>query len=731
MHGSFPSHIHANPPIGGPAHSASITRAKMPRLALSQSALQVAHTPWPPGDLSFRRPFRGNSSSDGLLHTARSAPKFSGAYTERLAERDMRRPLAFDMRDFSSSRGSTAFSNTMERVRTAPALSDFRMSDVMSVSATSLEKTADLDNWPSTNSAGSNSWLRRLEHFLEVRLQMATDGETKLLAFHECFAQFGELFKGYRPLLSQIHKAYDEHISGGKAATLRVIQIEAELFHLQEQAREEVRKSAIRVTEQLEGMQQSVTNSEAEKSEALILLADARKQLAEAAIEVAYRKKLNDEIHEESRAFCSGYRWILKNVVKTEEPNDMDALESVTLIQKLEKAQAESHSQQQQIRYFTSAAEVVYVQNMLEAERKAYAVEVEHVSTELENMRSIEGDCRKALDASEARRKVLEVEMKTVKERLDNTFMLHLGNSPDIPQFMRTAHPLINRGVERDDVLDIIRTCIRLSLQKYDGGEYPELKEIFAEAIMLKYTSHTVAEWGRNVLEALEFYRDDYDCNLFGSILATTAGSHLLIHRARTTEEAAKLLSALVLRLPPPTTSEDVEKNEEKVQETEAVAVMDLLKELPTVFPHKTSEQIQALVDVLRTQPFANHIIDIAAIARGQPTAPDSLFLDILNKQTIEEALQYASEMRRVWIDMLYVHTCCQCVAVCFCVLLCAFVYTKHTYVHTQSTHICIHTTHKRSQLAQLRCTSHTLALKIGVRVCACTRVHVHVYTCM
>ena len=246
----------------------------------------------------------------------------------------------------------------------------------MSVSATSLEKPADLDNWPSTNSAGSNSWLRRLEHFLDVRLSMAVDQDAKLFAYHECFAQFGELFKGYRPLLSRIHNAYDEHINSGKTSTIKVVQVEAELFALQENAQQEVRKSAARVSEQLQGMREAVAKAEQEKNDALKQLAETKKQLEAAYMEVERRKELNDEIHEQARAFCAGYRWVMKNVVKTEEPNDMDALESVTLIQKLEKAQAESHSQQQLIKYYTSAAEIEYCKGILEEERKSYAVEV-------------------------------------------------------------------------------------------------------------------------------------------------------------------------------------------------------------------------------------------------------------------------------------------------------------------------------------------------------------------
>lgn len=261
---------------------------------------------------------------------------------------------------------------------------------------------------------------------------MAADTEAKMLAYHECFAQFSELFTLYRPLLSRIHKAYDEHIRTSRSASEKIAQVEAELFAVQEHAQEQVRKSALSVTEQLAGMKAAVAKAEKEKEEARKLLAETKKQLQDANKEVERRTEMNDEIQEQARAFCSGYRWILKNVVKTEEPNDMDALESVTLIQKLERAQAESHSQQQQIRYYTSAAEVVHVQSILEEERKAYALETDRLTEELENVRNIESDCRNALETAENRCKGLEKHVKEVDERLDNTFMLHMGDGADI-----------------------------------------------------------------------------------------------------------------------------------------------------------------------------------------------------------------------------------------------------------------------------------------------------------
>jgi hypothetical protein len=656
----------SNLTLGTPGKSAKIASSKMPRLAFSQLTSQ--------GQEKMPNGRRAHASGEGqqvLDHrfddyrsTARSAPsrhigelgatKMSGAFTERLSERDWRRPaLAFDMRDMPSSRGSTGTFSTMDRVVTAPTISDIRMSDLQRTNPASLDRPAELDNWPSTTSAGSNSWLRRLEHFLDVRLASAADKEAKLLAFHECFAQFSELFKLYRPLLSKIYMAYDECINTRKTASVQMSKVEAEVFVLQEKAQEEVRKSAIRVTEQLKDMKDAVAKAEKEKQVALELLADTKKQLEDVHAEMERMRSEHDEIVERARAFCSGYRWILKQVVKTEEPNDMDALETVTLIQKLEAAQTETYAQQKQIDYYKNTANVVYVQNILEEERKAYALETDRITAELDNLRSAESDCRKALEISEDKCTVLETEVKSVNARLNTTFLPHLGDGPDIPEMMRTSHPLVNRKVEKRDVLEILSICMELSLKQFDNGAYPKVEQTFTDAIKAKYEQHTVAEWSRNVLEALETFRDQHECSLLGSLLANTTSSHMLIHRAKASSEAVCALTE-ISRRQKPFAEEDAEKEGKEASSSvqdEHVPAVDLMKELYSAFPYKTQAHWQELIDLLQSKPFEDHNINISAIARGEHEGADSQLLHLLEKQAVEEVLQYTSEFKAGLIE--------------------------------------------------------------------------------
>lgn len=259
-------------------------------------------------------------------------------------------------------------------------------------------------------------------------------------------------------------------------------------------------------------------------------------------------------------------------------------------------------------------------------------------------MRYIESDCRKALEVAEETCKVLEFDMRSTNDRLENTFMLHLGDGPDIPEFLRTAHPLVNRGVEKEDVLDIMRMCIKQSLAEFDGGRYPHLQTIFVEAIKTKYESHTVAEWGRNVLEALESYRtSESDCELIGSILATTVSSHLLLLRANSDAEFGNALSELAQFVVDASGSSQksaftviFNRKDTKAltyqiflagvegASADVVASSKLMEELSHVFPTKSETNIQAISDLLGKAIFENHKINVADILRGEPGSVDA-----------------------------------------------------------------------------------------------------------
>ena len=625
---------------GSPGHSTKIAREKMPKLAMPVLKSRDKHAGHTHGVQSVpgsapnaRRPFRSGDGQAFMISgefdqpsTARSAGMLgigglgatkpnSGAHTERLAERDWRKPGLGkeDSLDVPFSRGSTGSHSivAMERVRTVPRLSEFNNAEIARLSGTSLQKTAELDNWPSTNSASSNSWLRRLEHFLETRLAQATDKEARLLAFHECFAQFSELFKLYRPLLSRIHMAYDEYIADGQTASLKVSQAQAELFALQEHAQQEVRKSAICVTEQLADMKAAVANAEKERDQAVKELAAVKAELEGERKEVAEERAGNAAIREQARAFCSGYRWIIKNVLKQEEPHDMDALENVTLIQKLEKTTAQNDSQQKQLDYYASTAEIVYVQNVLQEERKAYLADTERLSSEFSQLQNVEAECRKDLEKWQERCKALEANIQAVNDRLDKTYLPPLGDNERLPVFLRTEHPLVSRDVEKEEITDLLQTCMKRSIEAYDSGTYPDLESIFIDAVREKWEKHTVAEWGRNVLQAIDNFPLDADCQLLGSMLATTMGTHMLIHRDKVNSECAAALTWLSKHL--------MEREGKGHERQDFVSAKDLSNDIRLAFPNKTEAQWQALVGLLSNVTFAGHDIDIHAIARGEP----------------------------------------------------------------------------------------------------------------
>ena len=68
---------------------------------------------------------------------------------------------------------------------------------------------------------------------------------------------------------------------------------------------------------------------------------------------------------------------------------------------------------------------------------------------------------------------------------------------------MRTSPTcgIVNRGVQKEDVQDAVHRCIKLAQEHFNDGKYPDAEEIFTSVIKSKYEQHTVAEWGRNILE--------------------------------------------------------------------------------------------------------------------------------------------------------------------------------------------------------------------------------------
>ena len=213
----------------------------------------------------------------------------------------------------------------------------------------------------------------------------------------------------------------------------------------------------------------------------------------------------------------------------------------------------------------------------------------------------------------------------------------HLGNpelidegSPDIPELLRTTFPIVNRCLEREDLLDVARMCIKNGVQEFDEGKYPNLPNIFVNVMKTKYEQHTVAEWGRNFFEALESHRSEYDLQLIGSLFATTASSHLLLHRANTVAEFVVALREVA---------------------KEGVSCSDLIKKLPNVFPYKSEVNLQEITKLLHSAPFLMHKIRLEDLSNGVPDELDSQLLDLLNAQTVQEVQQYTEELREGLID--------------------------------------------------------------------------------
>jgi hypothetical protein len=214
---------------------------------------------------------------------------------------------------------------------------------------------------------------------------------------------------------------------------------------------------------------------------------------------------------------------------------------------------------------------------------------------------------------------------------------------------MRTAPTcgVVNRGVQKEEVRDVVQRCIELGTEYYNEGKYPHLEQVFTSVIKSKYEQHTVAEWGRNILEAMEIYRDeDADFEMVGSILATTAGSHILLHRTSAAAESARAMSDLRRRVAGGEENKDKEQKKGKEDAPEVLPASDLLKELASTFPTKPQAHIDELSGLLQGNEFSNHGIDITAFGAGTATGPSAKLMELLLRQFFAEHQQYASELR-------------------------------------------------------------------------------------
>ena len=116
--------------------------------------------------------------------------------------------------------------------------------DIVKQSGASMERAAELANWPSTNAMGSNSWLNKLEAMLNNKLSVIEAEKGTIydsaMVYHENFGYFIELFKTYQPYLARIHGGYYEVVKSGLDMQHKIERMQAEIYAAKKEAEEEM-----------------------------------------------------------------------------------------------------------------------------------------------------------------------------------------------------------------------------------------------------------------------------------------------------------------------------------------------------------------------------------------------------------------------------------------------------------------------------------------------------------
>lgn len=255
-----------------------------------------------------------------------------------------------------------------------------------------------------------------------------------------------------------------------------------------------------------------------------------------------------------------------------DEMPDLDALDNVNLIQKLERAQAESTSAKWQIEYLSSTSEIAYTKSILEEERRLFGQEIERLQLEIDQLRGSESRLLHELATLEDRHEKLESDQKDLRATMDSTFLASWGDGKDIPPFLQTKFPVLYRPIELEEIKKLLRQTISACRTSFLSGNYPDLLEELIRGISLRFSHHSIAEFGRNILLAVDQFRsEDPDCDLIGAVLSEDIGSHALLHRVQLVPDLVDALSQLF-------PGRDI------------VPITDVCDQLHVLFPLKTPE---------------------------------------------------------------------------------------------------------------------------------------------
>jgi len=111
-----------------------------------------------------------------------------------------------------------------------------------------------------------------------------------------------------------------------------------------------------------------------------------------------------------------------------------------------------------------------------------------------------------------------EVAQRLSAEKSGPRFIQCLGFAKDVPKYMRWKGKVKLRPIGSKE----LQILIQQVWKERETGGWDEvlMEEVFAAFLQMRFNSdHLVAEWGYNVVHALEQHKYDADCELFLAVL--------------------------------------------------------------------------------------------------------------------------------------------------------------------------------------------------------------------
>ncbi|OQS04999.1 hypothetical protein THRCLA_02816, partial [Thraustotheca clavata] len=228
-------------------------------------------------------------------------------------------------------------------------------------------------------------------------------------------------------------------------------------------------------------------------------------------------------------------------------------------------------------------------------------------------------------------------------------YILALGSTPEVPQFLRHTGKVRNRHISKTELERVIRTVwTGKRAKEAHMGNHIALDDFLYEVLKTKFGIQTVvAEWGYNILQSAKKFSWDSEVELF--LLSLTGAVSEAIYDDQ--ENMIDACRALLLRL-----NESYIDTEWKT-EPKRVFIKDALLTLHNFFPLKTPLQLKSIEKALlyeRLKPRDNipmslneAMVLIEDLLPTKPKIKRGYFIKTLRTQHCKEIKDYLALLER------------------------------------------------------------------------------------